>query len=376
LETYLEAHGPLSPERVVKIAHQLLDVLEFLHTSDPPVVYRDLKPANIILGPEDKVTLVDFGLATAPAAATGTAIGTEGYCPLEQYQGKAEPRSDLYALGATMLCLLTGVAPTPLQYPGAPALDSILRKAMALQLEDRFVDAAAFRRALAGEEQVVAVAADGAEMVLICGGTFRLGRSDDPDYSSPREVQLEQFWIDRLPVSNARFRAFVDATGYRVEGSWPEWKGDRADYPAVGLSWNDARAYCAWAGKRLPEEDEWERAATGPAPRKYPFGDEWDPAACGHGTSRGVPMLDLVNGRGPTPVGHFPTGASPEGCLDMAGNVWEWTATAEGQGRVVKGGCWANRDPRTLACAARLSFAPESHDARRGFRGVSSTRPE
>ncbi len=367
LESLLEREGKLGPERVLTIASQLLDLLQFLHSQDPPVVYRDLKPANVILGPDGRVTLVDFGLATAPLPLTGTAIGTECYCPLEQYQGKAEPRSDLYALGATLVCLLTGEPPPPLQYPGSPAFDAVLRKAMALKPEGRFPDAAAFKAALLGR---TLMGPDGKALVYIPSGVVLLGSAEDSDYSKPRQRELGGFWLDRVPVTNREFRGFVDSTGYRVQGDWARWVREAPDHPAVGVSWRDAVAYCRWAGKRLPSEDEWERAAGGPDGWKYPWGPQWEPQRCHHGASRERTMVALVGERGTVVGGSLPEGGSPEGCLDMAGNVWEWTATSEQGLRVVKGGCWANRDPRTLATSARLLFDPDSFDCRRGFRGA------
>lgn len=368
LEQHLKQSGPMPEETVKSIALQILEVLEFLHGQDPPIVYRDLKPANVILSDQHQVTLVDFGLATAPAAATATAVGTEGYCPLEQYQGKAEPRSDLYALAATMVCLLNGEPPPPMQFPGTPCLEPILRRGMALKPEDRFQNVAEFRAALGASQHLEQTGPDGKIMVRVSGGSSDLGSPEDPDFSPARQRQLQPFWIDQTPVTNAEYRRYLEATGglkgWRVEAAWDA-------YPVVDVTWHQAVAYCRWAGKRLPTEDEWERAAGGPEGRRYPWGDQWEPHNCHHGASREKPMQPLFKDRGPVPVASFPTGVSSEGCHDLAGNVWEWTASRLGRRRILKGGCWSNRDFQALTRAARLTAPPDQGDIRRGFRGVA-----
>ncbi len=105
--------GRLAEAQVLRWSHQILDVLEFLHAQTPPIVYRDLKPGNIMIDKDGRAMLIDFGIARflPPAGGRGTQIGSIGYAPPEQYTGKVEPRSDLYALGATMHHLLTGRDP-------------------------------------------------------------------------------------------------------------------------------------------------------------------------------------------------------------------------------------------------------------------------
>jgi formylglycine-generating enzyme required for sulfatase activity len=139
-----------------------------------------------------------------------------------------------------------------------------------------------------------------------------------------REVSVSAFYIDKYEVTNDRFQAFVEATQYETDAekasSTQTWRtafsADRGDHPVVWVSWNDANAYCQWAGKRLPTEAEWEKAARGTDARFWPWGSYWDPSRLN--VDDGMPDTTT------TPVGSFPEGASPYGALDMAGNVWEW----------------------------------------------------
>jgi len=122
LDTILERDGnPYLPEdKVVEWAKQILNVLDYLHNQETPIIYRDIKPANIMIRKSDgRAMLVDFGIARAvnpEQRVSKTAVGTDGYAPKEQYRGKVEPRSDIYALGATMHHLLTGEMPVPLDF--------------------------------------------------------------------------------------------------------------------------------------------------------------------------------------------------------------------------------------------------------------------
>src|SRR5512145_261572 len=127
LETLLDDAGdPLPEDRVARLAIQICDVLSYLHNHEPePIVFRDMKPSNIMLTPEERVVLIDFGIARnlARGDRKGTMIGTEGYSPPEQYRGLAAPQGDLYALGATMHHLLTASDPrieTPFTFNERP----------------------------------------------------------------------------------------------------------------------------------------------------------------------------------------------------------------------------------------------------------------
>ncbi len=160
------------------------------------------------------------------------------------------------------------------------------------------------------------------EMVLVPAGEFIMGSSNE-DERPPHAVFVDAFEIDKFEVANDEFQRFVDETGYLTEGeqagegdTWRAWAEGRPRHPVVKVTFNDAQAYCEWAGKRLPSEAEWEKAARGAEQLVYPWGNEWDPDRANTKES---------GYRGTTVVGSFPQGASPYGAMDMAGNVAEWT---------------------------------------------------
>src|SRR5271170_2649960 len=161
LEEELQAQGgKLEPARITDVAIQVLETLEYLHELNQPVIYRDLKPSNVMLTPDGQAKLIDFGIARhfAPLA-NATMIGTQGYAPPEQYRGRVEIRSDLYALGATMHQALSGRDPAnepPFSFPPLrklcpdlnPALAAVVDQALAYDVVNRVRDATEFKRRL------------------------------------------------------------------------------------------------------------------------------------------------------------------------------------------------------------------------------------
>ncbi|MBD2311991.1 serine/threonine protein kinase [Desertifilum sp. FACHB-1129] len=138
LQELLEQGQHFSEKQVRQIAIEVLEILIYLHELSPPVLHRDIKPSNLILGEDKRVYLVDFGAVQAQAAVTGvtfTVVGTSGYAPLEQFWGRAVPASDLYALGATLIHLLTGVSPAEL-----PQKDSKIQFADRVSINRNFVN--------------------------------------------------------------------------------------------------------------------------------------------------------------------------------------------------------------------------------------------
>lgn len=165
LEDQLRSNGgKLAPARVVDIALQILDTLEYLHNLSPPVIYRDLKPSNVMVTAEGHGKLIDFGIARHfQPLSNATMIGTQGYAPPEQYRGRVETRSDLYALGATMHHALSGRDPAaepPFSFPPLrklcpdiePKLAAAVDRALAYDVVNRMRDAAEFKRQLLESE--------------------------------------------------------------------------------------------------------------------------------------------------------------------------------------------------------------------------------
>ncbi|MBI4194022.1 MAG: SUMF1/EgtB/PvdO family nonheme iron enzyme [Betaproteobacteria bacterium] len=176
------------------------------------------------------------------------------------------------------------------------------------------------------------------DMVEIPAGPFVMGSDSGPlDERPAHNVTLPAYSIDRYPVTNAEFVEFLNAAGirnpqgerlfdvddadariHRVDGKWTADKGYE-DHPVVEVPWAGARDYCAWRGKRLPTEAEWEKAARGGDGRRYPWGSAPPDRA----------RAQFNAGWNETaPVTSFPTGKSPYGVEDMAGNAWEWVASA------------------------------------------------
>ncbi len=256
---------------------------------------------------------------------------------------------------------------------------------------------------------------DSSVMVKVPSGEFWMGSRADEGETDERpqhKVTLGEYYIDKHEVTNRQFERFVRATGYRTDAekegsggvydtdsskwvaksgvSWRTYYGyGTENHPVVLVSWNDAKAYCDWAGKRLPTEAEWERAARGTDARKYPWGsDEPDAggsfrANWGEGSDRSVWRRDGYEFT--APVGTFARGASPYGCLDMAGNVWEWCndryddsyygrspegnpkGPESGSNRVYRGGSWGST-ARLLRCADRGRNEPSVRYDDVGFR--------
>jgi formylglycine-generating enzyme required for sulfatase activity len=160
------------------------------------------------------------------------------------------------------------------------------------------------------------------DMVLIPAGPFTMGQDGGKPKNGPaHQVDLPAFEIDRFEVTNDEFAQFAEQAGYLTyaeqndKKSWRDVTEGKGSHPVVYVTWNDAVAYCEWAGKRLPTEAEWEKAARGDDGRAYPWGNEFV-AENGNFYEGGV--------RGTTAVGSYGAGASPYGVEDMAGNVREW----------------------------------------------------
>lgn len=218
---------------------------------------------------------------------------------------------------------------------------------------------------------------DGAAMLLVPAGEFWMGADDeDPDEAPRHRVHLGAFYIDRYEVTNAEYGRFLKTTGRQTPRYWADPFLNGSTQPVVGISWHDASTYCTWASKRLPTEAEWEKAARGLDGRTYPWGEEWD-ALRANNLDPGAGQTRPVGIAGARPVGSHPSGASPYGAHDMAGNVAEWVADwyahdyytrrvganprgpKTGETRVLRGGSFAN-NASALRTSARAQQRPDS----------------
>jgi formylglycine-generating enzyme required for sulfatase activity len=156
------------------------------------------------------------------------------------------------------------------------------------------------------------------EMAEIGAGVYRVGSNKENEFHSAlRNILLEKFWIDKYEVTNVQHQFYLDQVNGQQPAVWPaEWESAEWGHPVRGVTWDQASAYCSWAGKRLPTEAEWEVAGRGPGPNPYlyPWGDDSQAG----GEIVNLPLDETY------PVGAFSFNVSPFGVYDMAGNVWEW----------------------------------------------------
>ena len=227
---------------------------------------------------------------------------------------------------------------------------------------------------------------DGMVQVYVDAGNFEMGSTEGESGEAPvHTIYLNAYWIDRTEVTNAMYAQCVQAGAcaepsksgsYDREDYYGNVQYD--DYPVFFVDWYDASAYCEWAGRRLPTEAEWEKAARGTDGRTYPWGNE-------------APNANLLNYDrnvgDTTEAGSYPSGASPYGVLDMAGNVMEWVSSLYGSypfdvndgreeldsksNRVLRGGSW-NNSSNKVRSANRAAFSRGFKGTTIGFRCVTS----
>jgi formylglycine-generating enzyme required for sulfatase activity len=173
---------------------------------------------------------------------------------------------------------------------------------------------------------------DASLLLLMPRGKFLAGGTGIGEGGGVFEVELPPHYLGLRPVTNAQYGRFVQQTGHRPPdttdhgtGGHPLWKAiwkgkefppEDADHPVVCVSWEDAQAYCAWAGLRLPSELEWEKGPRGVDGRVYPWGNEWDATKCQNNHNRSTATS--------ASVWNYGVGSSPWGLLQMSGNAWEW----------------------------------------------------
>ena len=427
LEDVLDTEtGPLPETQALGFALQLCEVLTYLHRQRPPILHRDLKPANVRLTPSGRIKLVDFGLFKQGTDTTQSSrMGlTPAYAPVEQHPlapGHTDQRSDLYSLGATLYHLLTGqmpissfdriqTQPDPLVPPGrlnprlSPYVAAAVSKAMSLKPDDRYPDIAAFQQALMGQQvrqqaqvhQQVQVRQQvpppppkphptparkrsaarlmifgGVILVTICVvvGMLRvLGGKVTPNApATPTSVAVAP---TRVLAQNAPTTAAAAAS---VATPLPAWVPEMVAVPAGNFLMGSTDADAKW------DDEKPQHTLTLPAyesdGRIYTWGNTWED---NHANSSESNLGKT------TPVGQYPTGVSPYGALDMAGNVWEWTRSVytsypynptDGRENVsgpaqkhftLRGGSWS--DDSLLRTAARAHPSPTNDDRGVGVR--------
>jgi serine/threonine-protein kinase len=372
---------PHTNDEKLWVALQTAKALEYLHSIN--VLYRDLKPENIHLCPGTKVKLMDFGIARSAdwgITEAGMAVGTAPYMAPEQIRAETLTSAvDIYEFGVLLFELLTSVRPfqggsydeifgqvlfsppnlEPLRAVNAPAsLIEVVRTCLEKDKAQRFptmkpiVDAlrssisekflttkiigAGTIRARRFPTLKVVVAALLLLALVTAGVTYFLTQRA-PRYF-PRELHIASgdmmlvpggpaivglnsvtrdvagFYIDKTEVSNRAYAEFCKLTHCAAPAGAP-------DEPVVNVSFEDASKFAKWAGKRLPTEDEWEKAARGSNGFQYPWGNIPDATRANVKDNPQSPHKLM-------PVNSFPAGKSPYGALNMCGNAWEWTSTA------------------------------------------------
>ena len=435
LSQYLErARGRLDQDRAIELLLPVFDGLEQLHQAG--TLHRDLAPDNIFIDQQLQPKILDFGTAKSisdKSTRNTAAVIKPGYAPLEQYSksGEQGPWTDVYALGAVLYKLISGVTPvgapdrmtgTPLPYLSDlgcdvdPGVEDAIMKAMELYSQDRWQSIAEFREALLNPpepplfdrkwiliiiasvlgviligvivayfllnpvekptEDLLPTAPDTATPTItntpldplvqtalynidmertetawflltptitptptdtptptptLSPGAVRVRPNDEMPYHyvpggkfkkgiyASESENVQNYWIDEHEVTRSQYKKCMDA-GACTEpegaiGRPDYWDVRKEDYAADRVTWDQAYAYCTWAGGILPDDDMWEKAARGTNGLRFPWGEEYDTSL----------LNSKEEGSDNLTVGRYPGGASPYGALDMAGNVWEWT---------------------------------------------------
>ena len=217
------------------------------------------------------------------------------------------------------------------------------------------------------------------EMVFVPAGNFLMGSENSDRNQRPQhKVFLDSFWIDQTEVTNSHYQLCVKEGACISPHEVDYFKDTKYNnHPVIYLSWVEAQTFCVWAGKRLPTEAEWEKAARGDDARIYPWGNR----------KPNPSLLNFYdNEKGTTDVGNFSSGASPYGALDMSGNVWEWTSDwydpkyyitspvrnpqgpLTGDRRVVRGGSWFSLTEIVVRTYYRKASIPAAQNYTTGFR--------
>jgi formylglycine-generating enzyme required for sulfatase activity len=302
---------------------------------EPESERADSVPASaepVIMTQEPGVTQVEPG--TLPSVPTTFTVPLKPITGTEPAAADLSPRDSVPSFGAGASGASTGASALP------PTIDSAAAGGMAAGAYTPPVDLG--------------------QMVLIPEGYFLMGTSTtasagDIDEMPQTQVFLPAYYIDKYPVTNRQFHNFVISAGFKPRGNWDKYYlQGTADLPVRGVNWEDASAYAAWAGKRLPTEAEWEKAARGEAGATYPWGEDWSADIL----PRGKDLHAIMTAE---------QAASPYGVMGTVGLVWQWTASAHhdypfnpdarGPKRVLRGGTYGN-GRNIVRCANRYAEPP------------------
>lgn len=385
LDVFVEQEGTLDGKEWLQVSLQILGAMAYAHDHD--VAHGALNPSKILFD-NTNLKIADFGiypLEAWPLPITRQNLLYNSFIAPEilKYGTLPDKVSDVYSLGMILYYLLTGSHFGIKQNSNIPpVIMSILEKATSLDPKERYANATEFMMDIAhweenaameeNEEQEVSLvpktiipavpkervykpgasdivlpenmvwqndivynSIDESQMVVIPAGFFSMGSPERPTESPVHEVYLDTYLIDKYPVTNAQYARFLEYIQKTQDHSkchadeapgkdhtpkdWQTPKyakySEHENCPVIFIDWWDAWAYASWAGKTLPSEAQWEKAARSSDNRKYPWGnDEPNKSLANYNDEFGCT----------TKVNSFPQGSSPYGCLDMAGNVWEW----------------------------------------------------
>lgn len=414
LKGLLAEKGPLDSSELSMLLPQLLDGLEYAHQEG--IFHLDLKPSNILYS-EGRAKLTDFGLGFWEVSSSSLLLSTGltstdrpdhlaltlAYMAPELREKNFSFRdlrgsADIFSLGVLLFELLTNHLPSGLSLPSeiVSGLDSrwdgLIKRALSHNPQDRYKDIQGLREAIQKILPLKKISPSEERQqnfLTIPGGTFIRGGSTQKE-APWQALFLDEFVIGCCPVTNGEYFQFLLETGHGPPVHLKKKRGSRFIYyeaylpeelknhPVVHVSYEDALAYAAWAGGRLPTEAEWEKAARGTDGRIFPWGKEFLKEGVCHSSSGAT---------GTEPVDSRPQGASPYGCLHMVGHVWEWCidfyqgdyydlspkknppGPETGDCRVIRGGSFSS-GMETLECSHRAYLKPHVTLPYLGFRIV------
>lgn len=437
----IKQQGPIQPEQWLQMALQVTGAVAYAH--DQGIIHGNITPTKLYFD-QNEIKIADFGLYPLenwPINIVKQELPDLYFMAPEILASEMTPQSDVFSLAMTFYYMITGDIPHPIKEDRVPAVIwPIMKKATDISPDMRYNNATELLADLAQASEtpmaipeskdtaqisgvtsnriisledggtvvlpekfsfrdgIVYSQLDESKMLLVPEGNFQMGSRDRPTEEPIHEVSLPHYLIDKYPVTNIQYKHFLDyikksGDHSKCHPDEPEGKdhtpkgwgtieykkySELDNTPVVFIDWWDAWAYASWAGKSLPTEAQWEKAARGSDGRKYVWGNE----------EANTELANFANHFGrTTTVGSFPKGESPYGCMDMAGNVWEWcldsysktfyqespkespVCTEKNNARSLRGGSWNNAQA-SLRASCRGCWVNMVRYAYIGFRCV------